>query len=217
MRGILILSVLLFAGGKSKVKTGKNLTHHCLIISIPASLAVPVELLRWQLVPNAEGQLHLVDTAAVEDVESFWTPASDVFFVLWTRRNPTAGQRLARTTASIQNSQWNTGSGVRFMIHGWQGNSGSQINTALRPQYLASANHNVIGVDWSAANSLNYATSRGRVEDAGIQVASFIDWLHLNNFITNFNQVILAGHSLGAHVAGIAGRDLLYCIYCINI
>lgn len=89
------------------------------------------------------------------------------------------------------------------MIHGWQGSHTSQINTALRPQYLAAANHNVIGVDWSAANSLNYATSQGRVEAAGVQVASFIDFLRTNNFITSNNQVIIAGHSLGAHVAGL--------------
>lgn len=151
----------------------------------------------------------MVDTNAVDDVESFWDAPNDVFFTLFTQRNPTTGQRLERSTASIQGSQWNIGSGVRFTIHGWGGNGVGGINSALRPQYLANGNHNVVAVDWSAANSANYVTSRNRVAAAGEAIASFVEWLHMNGFITNLQtQVVFAGHSLGAHVAGHAGKAL---------
>ena len=35
--------------------------------------------------------------------------------------------------------------------------------------------------------------------------ARFIDFLHLNGFV-DFNRLLITGHSLGAHVAGIAGK-----------
>lgn len=181
MKGIVILSVLLFAG---------------------AVLGAPTEA-RWQMVPDGDGHMHLIDTLA-EDVESFWNPAVDVFFVLHTRRNPTAGQRLARTTASLQGSQWNSASaGTRFIIHGWNNNHQSPVNVQITSAFLAAADHNVVRVDWGVgANNPNYLTSRNRVPDAASQVASFIDWLHLNGFLVNFNRLVIAGHSLGAHIAG---------------
>lgn len=156
-----------------------------------ATLALPVvENPRWQLVPNAEGQMHMVDTNAVEDAETFWDAPNDVTFTLFTQRNPTAGQLLQRSAASIQGSQWNTGSGVRFTIHGWGGNGAGGMNPTLRNQYLAHGNHNVVAVDWSAANSPNYVTSRNRVQSAGEAIASFVQFLTASGFITSPNQVV---------------------------
>lgn len=64
-------------------------------------------------------------------------------------------------------------------------------------------------VDWSVgAGSLNYATSRNRVGPTGQMIARFIDWLHLNGRLVNFNRLIIVGHSLGAHVAGMCGKAL---------
>lgn len=36
-------------------------------------------------------------------------------------------------------------------------------------------------------------------------LARFIDFLHLHGFV-DFSKILITGHSLGAHVAGIAGK-----------
>lgn len=62
-------------------------------------------------------------------------------------------------------------------------------------------------VDWSAgARSINYITSRNRVADCATVVARFIDFLHQNGFLANFNRLNIVGHSLGAHIAGLTGK-----------
>lgn len=176
-------------------------------------MALPTESKhRWTLVPDGDGKMHLLDMNPIDVVEpeSFFNPANDVFFVLFTRRNPTAGQRLARTVASINNSQWSNGAGgTRFIIHGWNNNHQSSVNTDLTRAFLAAADHNVVCVDWGVgANNPNYITSRNHVGAVGTQVASFIDFLHQNGFLAAFNRLNIAGHSLGAHIAGITGKRL---------
>ncbi|CRK89208.1 CLUMA_CG002968, isoform A [Clunio marinus] len=194
MQAVVFLSVLLFIGGS---------------YALPAEYAEPKH--RWTLIPDGDGRMHLMDLnpiEPIEPVEPSFNADNDVFFVLFTRRNPTAGQRLARTTASINGSQWrSTAGGTRFIIHGWNNNPLSPVNTMITQAYLAAADHNVVRVDWGAgANSLSYPTSRNRVPDVARVTASFIDWLHQNGFLVNFNRLVIAGHSLGGHIAGITGK-----------
>jgi pancreatic triacylglycerol lipase len=48
--------------------------------------------------------------------------------------------------------------------------------------------------------------ARNRVPDVATVTARFIDFLHQNGFLVNFNRLIIAGHSLGAHIAGLTGK-----------
>jgi len=163
---------------------------------------------RWELVPDSEGKLHLVDMNPIEiEPEPFFNPATDVFFVLFTRRNPTAGQRIAQTVAAISGSNWNSGSaGTRFIIHGWNNNSNSPVNVAITRAFLAAADHNVVRVDWGVGANQSYGAASGSVGAVGARIAQYIDFLHQNGFLVNFNRLIIAGHSLGAHIAGITGK-----------
>lgn len=218
MKGIIILSVILFAGGK--IKTLKLVSLFSLskyyFVSKKGALALPTNIEsrvesknRWALVPDNEGRMHLMDLDASElEPEPYFNAANDVFFVLYTRRNPTAGQRLAQTTASINNSQWSNGSsGTRFIIHGFNNNHQSPVNVVITRAFLAAADHNVVAVDWGAgANTINYVTARNRVPEVATRVAQFIDFLHQNGFLANFNRLVIAGHSLGAHIAGLTGK-----------
>lgn len=79
--------------------------------------------------------------------EASWNVETDTFFVLFTRRNPTAGQRITSTAASINASQWNNNApGTRFIIHGWTQSATSGMNAEIRNAFLASADHNVVGL-----------------------------------------------------------------------
>lgn len=67
---------------------------------------------------------------------------------------------------------------------------------------------NFISVNWQAgSNTLNYLTARRRVEAVGQQLAKLIDFLaHYGELDTE--SVVLFGHSLGAHIVGLAGKHV---------
>lgn len=118
-----------------------------IVVAALASLAAPSGDPRWSLVPDGEGRLYLTDLNPIEqEPEAAWNVETDTFFVLFTRRNPTAGQRITNTAASINASQWNNNApGTRFIIHGWTQSSTSGMNADIRSAFLASADHNVVG------------------------------------------------------------------------
>lgn len=69
-------------------------------------------------------------------------------------------------------------------------------------------NYNVFIVDWSVmAMTWNYYLARLRTRKAGLKTAEFIDWLHTEGGL-NFETTHVFGHSLGAHVAGFAGKQV---------
>lgn len=142
------------------------------------------------------------------DAEPFFNPSSDMHFLLFTRRNPTQAQRLTFDLNTVRNSNWNSANGVRFIIHGHNSDGNSMFSTLTRDQFLASGDHNVIVVDWSAgSNTFIYATARNRVGVTGGTISLFVDDLHRAGLI-NLDNTIAVGHHLGAHVAGNFGKQV---------
>lgn len=45
--------------------------------------------------------------------------------------------------------------------------------------------------------------------EVGITVANLLNFWHLNGYLDDFNNLNMVGHSLGAHIVGIAGKNLL--------
>jgi len=69
----------------------------------------------------------------------------DVFFMLYTRRNPTVGQRIGLDAEGITKSNWNiSATGTRFIIHGFNNYHGSPVNVLITKALLTSADHNVV-------------------------------------------------------------------------
>ncbi|XP_065073525.1 phospholipase A1 member A-like [Ochlerotatus camptorhynchus] len=176
--------------------------------------AFPLDQANWQLVPNSDGHLHLVNInpynlpeADPSDPEILFNPESDIEFRLFTRSNPTQAQILdINNPASITGSNFNPAHPTRFTIHGWNGNGGDGLNTRTRDEMLAIGDFNMIAVDWSvAAVNPNYITSRNAVGPAGFGVGRLIDRL-IELTGANVNNIYVIGFSLGAHVAGNAGK-----------
>lgn len=64
----------------------------------------------------------------------------------------------------------------------------------------------LLRVDWSiGAGTLNYITARNRVPLVADQLARLLNFL-VSNGSTAWNRVGIAGHSLGAHIAGVTGK-----------
>lgn len=83
------------------------------------------------------------------------------------------------------------------------------MNIIIRDQLLASADLNVVVVDWSAGSNTNlFSTARGRVGTAGVAIANYVDELNRSGLL-QFANVHVVGHNLGAHVAGNVGKNVV--------
>ena len=76
---------------------------------------------------------------------------------------------------------------------------------------MVHADYNVIVVDWSRITLRPYGWAATHVIDVGKYVAKMIDFLVSAGI--NLNSTTLVGHSLGAHVMGLAGH---YSKYKVN-
>ncbi|XP_055528073.1 pancreatic lipase-related protein 2-like [Wyeomyia smithii] len=184
-----------------------------LIGLLTAAAALPLDQ-SWQLVPNADGFLHLVninpynlpDVDPNEPVPTF-VPEEDIVFRLFTRSNPTAHQLLQiGNPSSITGSNFNSAHQTRFTIHGWGGGGHDGTGSGFRNALLAVGDFNVITVDWSvAAGNPNYIAARNQVGPAGTGVSLLIDDL-IAYAGADPNDIYVTGHSLGGHVAANAGK-----------
>lgn len=161
------------------------------------------------LVPSLDGDFEEVSTDEVADFTPFFVPETDIIFELFTRNNPNESQILSMDNAeSITNSYFNREHPTRFTIHGWTGDSDSSINAEIRDAYLQLGEFNVIFVDWGAgAQTPNYVAARNRVGPTGTALGAFIQYLSEVTGASTREMTII-GYSLGAHVAGFAGKAL---------
>lgn len=161
-----------------------------------------------------DGTLEWVDKdeaeAAMERAEMMDARAlstTPVKYYLYTNINPSKGQKLTNTAKSITGSNFNPANPTRFVIHGWTQSYTSGMNKDIRNAYLRNRDYNIIIVDWARARSVDYATSVLAVPKVGKKVASMIDYL-ISEHGMSLDTLEVIGHSLGAHVAGYAGKNV---------
>jgi hypothetical protein len=133
-------------------KLTKPNQSNCLISSTALALSLPFtpnknyDDHRWTLVRDGEGKMHLLDLDPIDaEVEPAYNPEEDTFFLLFTRRNPTVGQRVTWSRESIDASNFRSGNQVRFLIHGWTSSSAGNENVLTTREFLEIGDHNVFG------------------------------------------------------------------------
>uniref|UniRef100_A0A182J9E3 Uncharacterized protein n=2 Tax=Anopheles atroparvus TaxID=41427 RepID=A0A182J9E3_ANOAO len=174
-----------------------------------ASLSAPAPD-QWMLIPDGNGRLHLANLNPYnidETVpEPHFTAGTDTIFRLYTRANRNTPQVVQLgNVGTLTGSNFNAANPTRFIIHGWNNDGFSEVNTILTDAWLTRGEFNVFTVDWGlGAQTINYPFARARVSAVGNVVSTFINFLQANTGIS-FASVSIAGHSLGAHAAGNAG------------
>lgn len=160
----------------------------------------------YAMVPDDTEGWKLVNINEDPEPENFFTPETDIIFRLFTNDN-TAGQVIQwNNPAWIESSSFNRNNPIRITIHGWNGGPTSNVNTGVRAAYFAAGQFNVIEVDWSAgAGTINYLGARNRVGPTGGVVANLVRLISESAGV-DLSRFTLVGHSLGAHVAGFAGK-----------
>lgn len=125
-----------------------------------------------------------------------------VRFELFTRENPDAPQSLSPSNDSLLDTNYDPNRPTRMLIHGW--NSKGKLTPRFTEAYFKKGivNVNVIAVNWRDLSDDDYAGARSHVNDVGLYVAQFIDYL-VDRGNLKLKDFVLIGHSLGAHVSGI--------------
>ncbi|XP_026466677.1 pancreatic lipase-related protein 2-like [Ctenocephalides felis] len=158
--------------------------------------------------PDSRGNLYLINLKGADDPSNRATE-KPVIFNLFTRSNPDTAQVLVLgDKENLKNSNFNPAHPTRFTVHGWMSEQDNPFNSIIREAYLEQGEFNVIVVDWTASsNTINYISAVNAVTPTALKVAEMIDFLAENAGIKT-NDVHMAGHSLGAHVVGVAGRNV---------
>lgn len=162
-------------------------------------------------IPQKDGTFKLMTTAEIYraiEIAPLLEPETDISFQLFTRLNPAAPQILQWANLdNIQFGTFNRNHPTRFTIHGWNSSPTSSINTRIREEYLDRGDFNVIAVDWEDIASGNYIVTRNNLPIIGDYIARVIDRLGALDLI-DIDELSVIGHSLGAHISGLAGKNV---------
>ncbi|XP_017873751.1 PREDICTED: pancreatic triacylglycerol lipase-like [Drosophila arizonae] len=163
-------------------------------------------------VPQEDGSFEWID---LDDAEDLWAKGeamedrlpNPVSFYLYTHSNPTKGQKITTKNSSIASSHFNKDHPTRIVIHGWTQSYKDSMNTEITKAWLSRGNYNVIIVDWSRARFNGYLSSSYAVPGAGAKVGNMIKFLNQSHGLA-LDSLYVIGHSLGAHIAGYAGKTV---------
>ncbi|XP_075979721.1 pancreatic lipase-related protein 2-like [Anticarsia gemmatalis] len=198
-----------------------NKAFLCLLVAtVYTASAVPVEPVssdnavpyqRYIEFPDGDEKMHTVDLEDDVDEEVIDDVANDptkVQYLLFTRHNPTDGQNLIYNDEdSIRQSYFNAKASTVVIVHGWLSNQDSGVNSAIRDAYLGKETSNVIVVDWRTVAVSNYITAARGVPVVGQAVGKFLAFLSKVTGVS-YRSIHLVGFSLGAHLVGVAGREV---------
>ncbi|XP_002718776.2 inactive pancreatic lipase-related protein 1 [Oryctolagus cuniculus] len=127
-------------------------------------------------------------------------------FLLYTNENPSSFQILSLSDPStIEASNFQTDRKTRFIIHGFIDKAEESWVGDMCKNMFEVEEVNCICVDWKKGSQTSYTQAANNVQVVGAQVAQLLSILS-TNYSYSPSEAHLIGHSLGAHVAGEAGR-----------
>ncbi|XP_051160873.1 phospholipase A1-like [Leptopilina boulardi] len=130
----------------------------------------------------------------------------NVKFYLYTPElNPNYELLNFNDSTSLAASHFDKNRPTRFVTHGFTSSSTAQSCELVKEAYLNFSNCNVIIIDWSHLACDFYPIAAFYVKLVGEYVGAMITFLE--NMGMNPNTTTLVGHSLGAHVMGIASSS----------
>lgn len=94
---------------------------------------------------------------------------------------------------------------TKIIIHGWCSGIEESSTRTFIDAYRERGDYNLFALNWKKLAFLNYSKSVKLTYDIGGWLAKMIEFLVIDNY-AELNKIHLIGHSLGAHIAGCAGR-----------
>ena len=94
------------------------------------------------------GNQILVNLSSIDmlktGIDPLFKADRDVFFYIYTQKNPTVPQKISNSTSSIIASNFNSSDPTRILIHGLFGNIKTDFYTEVVPAYLSRGDFNVV-------------------------------------------------------------------------
>ncbi|KAF6210818.1 hypothetical protein GE061_013929 [Apolygus lucorum] len=114
----------------------------------------------------------------------------------------------------VRESQHDPNKDTVVLVHGYAGTGDVLPMGVLRDAYLTNGSYNVYEVDWSPLSKVPcYAAAVHNMRPVARCVGTFLT--HLRNTGVDMRRTTCVGHSLGAHVCGIASNYLLFRVHKI--
>ncbi|XP_050741107.1 phospholipase A1 2 isoform X1 [Drosophila biarmipes] len=143
-------------------------------------------------------------------------------FILFKRDFADCGKELLiGDVENLKKSGFNASHQTRIVIHGWMSQSKGSHIRKVKNAYLSLTHpgingeparyedFNVIVCDWSkTSTNINYYEVAKTVEDMGALLAELVRYLHQEADM-HYDDVYVIGHSLGAQIAGSAGKQIM--------
>uniref|UniRef100_A0A336LZ86 CSON008726 protein n=1 Tax=Culicoides sonorensis TaxID=179676 RepID=A0A336LZ86_CULSO len=100
---------------------------------------------------------------------------------------------------------------IKFLIHGFTDSGHGPSVQSIKDAYLVNKNkNNIIIVDWEKGSGTSYFQypfiANHRVPMVAERVAQFTQFI-VQDFKFNVRNITIIGHSLGAQIAGLAGKE----------
>ncbi|XP_064287486.1 pancreatic triacylglycerol lipase-like isoform X2 [Passer domesticus] len=136
-----------------------------------------------------------------------WKPESvDTHFLLYTKENPDNFQEVSAVNkATLKASNFKANRKTRFIVHGFIDKGEENWLSDMCKRMLTVEDVNCICVSWKKGARCQYTQAANNVRVVGAEIAYFINVL-MEDYGYSPADVHIIGHSLGAHVAGEAGR-----------
>ncbi|XP_046821663.1 endothelial lipase-like [Vespa crabro] len=146
---------------------------------------------------------------AEEDAESEKDTLKDlhnrVFFYLYTINNRKEPDVISiNDLESLKKSNFNFNRSTQIITHGWINSHNSDSCILIRDAYLNHNDYNVIVIDWSKISVKPYFWTVIRVKMVSQYVSTMLDFLEKEGM--NLSTTTMVGHSLGAHIVGLAAH-----------
>ncbi|KOB78570.1 Vitellogenin-1, partial [Operophtera brumata] len=163
----------------------------------------------WIYFPDGDGTPHNVSLTGIGEE---WLPQlrggfNELEYRLFIRNNLTDSILLNESAEPVLQIDEDINLSMlplKVITHGWRSSVESDAVAKIRDAYLAKKNVNVVTIDWSyIANSIFYHWVANQTETIGMEITTFLNALSTRYNVSG-DQVHLIGHSLGAHIMGIA-------------
>jgi pimeloyl-ACP methyl ester carboxylesterase len=126
-------------------------------------------------------------------------------FFLYTRDARRNRTEISRFTTL---GPWSSSKATKLLIHGFLERADSQWWIDMKNAILDAEDVNVIIVNWSKGNGFPYEKATANTQVVGAETGLFINYMIANHGAKAADFHVI-GHSLGSHIAGYAGKQVV--------